>query len=428
MNSNVVTDVSHNPTNATLAEPSGKATGLTILFVASLALGCGRGEAATPPVDAGATPPAGSSVAQVVQVDPGLLESGRIRVSKVERRAVDAEASLAGDVVPAEDGQADVGALVAGRIATLDVAEGSRVTKGQVLARIDAPDVGRVTAQLLLARGRLLVAERKLSRQVELEKQGATSRNAIDEARAEDQASRAEVSAARTALAALGAGEPRVAESNAVAATHPISIRIAVRAPIAGVVIDRAAVLGGAVTPEKMLFRIIDPDRLLIRAKVPETMGPLPETGISAFVRPRASAGTPVSTRCETTVVARFGAVDEASRTIPIRLRPEKNCAFLLPGAYVEVLLRRGDPTRQGPAPVAPWVVPADAVVEVRGVPMVFVGGDRPGAFLPRPVRLGNTAGSAVVIEAGLDGDAMVVTSGAVMLKGELLRSALEGG
>jgi cobalt-zinc-cadmium efflux system membrane fusion protein len=54
-----------------------------------------------------------------LEIDPALLADGRIKLSAAEKRRLDGEVLLAGDAVPAEDGEAEIGALVAGRVATL---------------------------------------------------------------------------------------------------------------------------------------------------------------------------------------------------------------------------------------------------------------------------------------------------------------------
>jgi multidrug efflux pump subunit AcrA (membrane-fusion protein) len=60
-------------------------------------------------------------------------------------------------------------------------------------------------------------------------------------------------------------------------------------------------------------------------------------------------------------------------------------------------------------------------------VPTVFVADAKPGAFQARAVRVGPNAGAAVTIEAGLAEGDRVVVAGAVLLKGEMLRSVLGG-
>lgn len=394
------------------------------LILAALALpfaaGCREAAGAT----AGDPPPAPAASAEPaadkgkVEIDPALLADGRVKVMAVEKRRLDGEVALAGDAVPAEDGEAEVGALVAGRVATLEVAEGDRVKRGQVLARIESPDAGRATADVLAARGRAVTAAHKLERQLALEKQGATSQNAVDEARAEDQAARADLAAARTRATTVGAGEPASGDARGVA------VRVAVRAPIDGVVVRRDAVLGGPVSIDRSLFRLVDPTKLLVRARLPETRAAAVAEGAAAVLRPRNAGGMEVAP-CEAAVVSTFGVVDEATRTIPVRVRPSGPCPWLLPGAWVDVAVRAASaPAAAGPVGL---FVPAEAVVEVRSVPTVFVAGDRPGVFMARPVRPGGSAGASIAIDAGLAEGERVVIAGALLLKGEALRSVLGG-
>jgi len=286
-----------------------------LLWVVSFGamVGCGRDVSSGPqPLKSAA--PIASEASPRVHVDASLVESGRIRLATVEARALGEATDFPGDAVLGEQGQAEAGSLVAGRIASLDVTEGEVVKKGQALARIDAPEAGRAIADLLRARGRALLASKKLERQLALENQNATSPTAVDEARAEDVAARADRAAGKALLATIGIAEPAEGEE----ASKHLAGRMVVRAPIDGVVVQRNAVLGAAVTPESSLFTIVALDKLFIRARVPETTA-LPPVATLASVRSRLAheaQGAP----CEARVVGPSGVIDAASRTTPLRL------------------------------------------------------------------------------------------------------------
>ena len=358
-----------------------------------------------------------------VHVDAELVKSGRVRVAPVERRAPRRELRVAGEIRSSEVGEADVGALVAGRVTSLEVGEGARVKKGQVLAWVDAPEVGRATAELLRARARARVASQKLARQLELEAEKATSKNAVDEARADAEIARADLAAARTLLLNLGGQEP---PDNA-GESGPISVRVAVRAPIPGVVSRHDAVLGAPVSPERTLFRIIADRQVAIIGKIPE--GALkPALGTKAIVRSRQTASAQSEgnggRECAAHTTGQLGAIEEDTRTLPLRLEPDDTCPWLAPGGYVDVVF-----------PIAPeadakpeLVVPSDALVDVRGVPSVFVpAAGASNEFERRTVRVRTTVGADTVIEAGLTEGESVAVAGALLLKGELLRAELEG-
>ena len=344
-----------------------------------------------------------------LHVDASLFASGRIQSVAVERRAPASELRVAGEARAGALAAAEVGALVAGRIATIEAAEGAHVERGQVLAWVDAPEAARATADVLRARARAEAAARKLARQLQLEAQEATSKNAIDDARTDDQVARADLVAARTLLRSLGGSEPPQGATD-------VSARVAIRAPVRGLVSRREAMLGGVVAPDKTLFWIASGERPIVLARVPETAA-APIDGERAALRVRAS-----DTTCSGTVRGRLGVVDETSRTATVRIEPDAACGTLPAGAYVDVTFRRADGTKS-----AALVIPRDAVVDVRGVPTAFVADAKTGDVSVRPLRVREVPGPDVVIEAGLDEGEWVVREGAVLLKGELLRADLAG-
>jgi cobalt-zinc-cadmium efflux system membrane fusion protein len=343
--------------------------------------------------------------ASAMHLDPSLLASGRIALGKAEKRAPRGERKIAGEVRADEKGRAEAGTLIPGRVATIEVALGAEVAKGAVLAWIDAPDLGRAVADVLRARARATVAAHKLERQLELEKENATSKNAVDDARAESLVAQADLAAARTALSTIGGAEPTSGATPA---------RLAVRSPIAGTVTRRDVVLGAHVSAEKTLFEIVAPAHVQIFASVPETITP-PKIGTVAEVRPRGG-----ETGCSARVASDVGVVDEATRTRSVRLEASEVCAVLVPGGFVDVLL----PSEVEATPVI--VVPREAPIEVHEAKVVFVTTDHGATFTARAVRVGRIVGKDAVIEDGLREGEEVVVRGAILLKGELLRSELE--
>ncbi|HET7545882.1 MAG TPA: efflux RND transporter periplasmic adaptor subunit [Polyangiaceae bacterium] len=352
-----------------------------------------------------------------VSVDPRLLSSGRIKLMPVSARALSSELRVVGEVRSSESGSAEAGTLVSGRVASLEVAEGARVKRGQVLAWVDAPEVARATANLLLARARAVVAKHKRARQETLDAASATSKNALDDARAEDDAARAELLAARTLLTSLGGAEPP-ADSDVTA----LSARVPVRAPIAGIVAERNTLLGGAVSADKPLFRIVADSHASssILARVPETVAAKPQAGTSATITPRGNAAN----SCQAAVEGSLGGIDVQTRTLAVRLAPDKGCAWLIPGSFVDVILAAESATPNLPLGL---VVPRSALVDVRSKPTIFVAGSAPGEFEAAAVQVGSGDPQEVRIDSGLSAGQQIVIEGALLLKGELLRGELEG-
>jgi len=371
------------------------------------------------PTGSGSPPASGhaETVKSRVTVDRGLLSAGRIQLATVATRSLSGELRVAGEVRSNESGTAEAGTLVAGRVASLEVAEGAKVKRGQVLAWVDAPEVARAAADLLLARAHAVVAKRKRTRQETLDTASATSKNALDDAWAEDEAARAELLAARTLLTSLGGAEPPSDPD-----VSALIVRVPVRAPIAGIVAERDVVLGGAVSADKRLFRIVADSQtsFSVVARVPETITIKPGPGASATIAPRGDG----SGTCQARVEGSLGGIDAETRTLAVRLAPDKACAWLIPGSFVDVVFASLGDNANAPAGL---VVPRNAIVEVRGQPTVFVADSTPGQFSARSVRPGAATSAEVTVESGLVGGEQVVVEGALLLKGELIRAELEG-
>jgi membrane fusion protein, heavy metal efflux system len=384
-----------------------------LLVAGALCLACQAAEAPSGP----APRERSSALATRVKLDPGLVTTGRVKLEAAAPHRLAGVLRVSGEVRSNEEGSAEAGTLMPGRVASLEVGEGAKVKRGQVLAWVDAPEVARAASVLLVARAHALVAHRKRERQETLAATSATSQNALDEARAEDEMARAELLAARTLLLNLGGTEPPV-DSDA----SSLTVRVPVRAPLAGIVAERSAVLGGAVSPERALFRIVAQGgvSLSVVARIPETAAQMPTAGDVATLTSR-RAGT---RDCQATVQGSVGGIDVATRTLGVRLNPEPNCAWLLPGSFVDVVFASVHVS----APASGVTIPRAAIVEVRGQTVVFVATSAPGEFDARIVQRGDADEARVNLPSGVSPGEQVVVEGTLLLKGELQRSELEGG
>jgi HlyD family secretion protein len=119
--------------------------------------------------------------------------------------------------------KADLSPKITSRITALNVTEGSRVHKGDVIARLDHTDLD---AQLAEAKAGWINAKAELERQRALRREGLAPQSALDAAVAQEASTRAKVAYAE---ALLSYSE--------------------IRAPFAGVVTAKRAFVGEAVSP-----------------------------------------------------------------------------------------------------------------------------------------------------------------------------------
>ncbi|MDQ6894145.1 MAG: efflux RND transporter periplasmic adaptor subunit [Acidobacteriota bacterium] len=119
--------------------------------------------------------------------------------------------------------KADLSPKITSRITALNVTEGSRVRKGDVIARLDHTDID---AQLADARASWVNARAELARQQSLQAQGLAPLSSLDSAVALESSTRAKVEYARAVLDYTE-----------------------IRAPFAGVITAKRAFVGEAVSP-----------------------------------------------------------------------------------------------------------------------------------------------------------------------------------
>lgn len=368
-----------------------------------LLVACHRSE----PKEHVAPAPASSAVPHRVRVEPALVDRGRIKTGKATRRAAAGVVRLPADVVASPEGASEAGTLLAGRIARFEAKEGDRVKPGQVLAWLDSPEAARAVADVLRARTRSETLARKVSRLQGLVASEATTVVALEEAQLDLELARADLAAGRTVIASLGIGEPPTTGAGGISAQLPV------RSPVAGTLVERTAPLGAHVTPEAHLFRLVSEGRVYVEARLPDGANVVLEPGGAAKI---VSHGE----RSAAQVLAALPQVDPATRSRRVRLLPAET-AKLVPGAQVEVEI-------DVPAGNEPTLaVPAAAVIELKTASLVFVRTGEPGAFEFRAIEPGVRLGDDMTIRAGVTEGEDVVTDGAVLLKGELMRSELGG-
>jgi RND family efflux transporter MFP subunit len=306
-------------------------------------------------------------------------------------------------VEPRPGGAADVVAPIGGRLTSvIERPLGATVSRGEELARLlpppavpgDLPQLQRSRAE---ADSAFALATRDRERAERLTQAGAAPGRRLDEARAVEDQARARLDAAHASLAQYNA-----ARAGGTVAADALFV---VRAPGDGVVARRTAATGANVTAGTVLFHIVDAAQVHVVGQVPEAeaarMRDVSSAELEAPGRPdRVPVGPPVS-------VGKV--IDAASRTLPVTFAFDNRAAALPVGQSVFLHLLLNAAT---PAPV----VPASAVVDDAGRPIVFV--QREGeTFEWRAVTIGARSGDLVQIVNGVKPGERVVTTGAYLVR-----------
>jgi cobalt-zinc-cadmium efflux system membrane fusion protein len=279
---------------------------------------------------------------------------------------------------------------------------GDDVKAGQPLAVLTSASVGGNQAQLGSAKARVQAARAALAREEALVERGISARKDVEEARRELAAAEAEGDAARAALAASGGGSGSGG-------------RYVLTAPFAGTVVARDAVAGRSVAADRVLLEVADLSRMWAELDVPEVDAAAVRPGQRVRIRLEALRGA-----AREGTIARVGSsVDPASRTVRARVELPNADRALKAGLLLRATIDVSDAHDA-------VLVPRDAVQRADGHSLVFVRIGK-GVFDPVAVEVGEASGDAVAV-TGVDAGAEVVTTGAFLLKTEILKDSIGAG
>jgi HlyD family secretion protein len=317
----------------------------------------------------------------------------------------------------------DVGVKTGGRLQTLGFEEGTRVRRGEVIARIEHADLD---AQLAASTAAVAEAEtqlaqatashdddvKQLERQRALSKDGITTTAALTTAEATAAVSAARVKAAEAAIVSARARVRVIEES--LENTN-------VRAPFDGVVIKKRAEVGETVSPFGVagqasreggaIATIADLHELEVQTEVAETSVAKLARGLPAAVKLQAYPDAEFQGR----VREIFPSADRAKAIVEVRVTILNPTPDVKPELTASVTFQQPPEARSASAgdnlPATPTIVVSKrAVAERGGQKVVFVVNN--GLAVMRPVVLGPERLDQVEVKTGLvPGEAVILNT-----------------
>jgi RND family efflux transporter MFP subunit len=286
--------------------------------------------------------------------------------------------------------QSPVYARVDGYVRTWYVDIGAHVTKGQMLAQIDAPEVdqqlNQARAMLNQTETNLALAKVTAPRYQELIKTNSVSQQEVDQANQNLAAQEANVKAA---IASVNRLEQMQGFEKIVA-------------PFDGIITERKTDFGDLVNAGNAgagheLFRISQNNMVRVFVAVPEEF--------SSAVKPGTKASMDVislpNRRFAASVTRTADSIDTTSRTLTVELDVPNPSGELLPGAYANVHF-------QLPLNVSPLVLPASTILFQADGPQVGLVNTKSQVEL-RKITLGHDFGDTIEILTGVrSGDAVI--------------------
>ena len=359
---------------------------------------------AVPSGSAHADEPEHAAFPKRIRLDPKVIADAHVRTAPVTLEPLAATIDLPGELSSNPDATARVAAPIGGRIASVTFKEGQAVKKGEVLAVISVPELGKAKAAYSATNAKAVAARTNADRlQTLAEKRLAADQEALS-AKAEADALEAEARAANDQLNAFGSG-------TAAAGGALLSLR----APISGTVTARDAVVGQPVTPDTTLATIADLSQVWFLARVFEKNLSQVATGAAAEVTLNAYP----KERFQGTVEYLGKQIDPTARTLVARIGLTNRGDLLRLGLFGTARVS----TKGAESHTPVLVVPRDAITEIADKTVVFVQ-EPDGDYDVHEVVLGEEALGKVRIVRGLREHELVVVDGVFTLKSAVMKSS----
>lgn len=285
--------------------------------------------------------------------------------------------------------EASIYARTSGYLKAWSTDIGAKVTEGQVMAEIEAPDVDaqlrQSTASLAQAKANLEIANLNFDRQKDLLAKKVASQQEFDQ-------NRTNVDAMKSAVQA--------AEANVQNLTVQQNFQ-KLMAPFAGIVTKRGTDVGALISPggSQELFRVARTDILRVYVYVPQAYAAFVKVDSKAFLVFSEFPGEKFSGK----VANIAGAMDPATRTLQTEIQVDNKENRLFPGAFANTHL-------QLPLKQAPTVIPVNALLfRKEGAQVATVGADN--VVHLKSVSIGQDYGVTLEVTGGVTKQEQIIVN-----------------
>jgi Cu(I)/Ag(I) efflux system membrane fusion protein len=192
------------------------------------------------------------------------------------------------------------------------------------------------------------------------------------------------------------------------------ALPLSITAISSGTITEKNAVLGASVTPEMALFKTTDLRVVFALADIYERDLERVQLGQTVIVTSAARPGKDF----EGKISFIYPSVNEATRTLKVRIELKNPDLSLLPGMFIKAKISRSS--------FESLVIPRDALIETGKHRYVFVVHPN-GRFTPVNVEIGAQDGDFVEVKKGLsEGDQIVLSAGFLLDADSRLRSGAQ--
>jgi cobalt-zinc-cadmium efflux system membrane fusion protein len=353
----------------------------------------------------------------VVTITQAQAETIGLEMKPLEQKNLGNTIKVTGQLELFPQDRANISPFVGGNVRSITVIEGDKVSKGQVLAYLEHPDIITMQQEFQEKNDELVFLEQDFERKKILHEKGVSSGKEFQLAQSKFRSTTSSVNGLRSKLKLLGINTSKVLEGQIYSA-------VPITSPISGFVDEVMVSLGDYVAPQTKMFTVSDNTEIHADFKVYEKDIHKVKEGQEIYFT--------VASKPNELLKAKIHAIGKTFETDPKALHVHADVhnedKELLPGMYVEGRIVQDEKMV--------YAVPEAAIIKEGEQSFIFIldeDGEKEAnkmKFKMIPVSTGITDLDFVEINlpANVPKGIKVVTKGAYTLSSEMVKGELEHG
>ena len=351
----------------------------------------------------------------VVEITQAQAETVGLEMKPLEQKNLGNTIKVTGQLELFPQDRANISPFVGGNVRSINVIEGDKVKKGQVLAYLEHPDIITMQQEFQEKNDELVFLEQDFERKKILHEKGVSSGKEFQLAQSKYRSTTSSVNGLRSKLKLLGINTSKVLEGQIYSA-------VPITSPISGFVDEVMVSLGDYVAPQTKMFTVSDNTEIHADFKVYEKDIHKVREGQEIYFT--------VASKPDELLKAKIHAIGKTFEKDPKALHVHADVhnedKELLPGMYVEGRIAQDEKIV--------YAVPEEAIIKEGEQTFIFIL-DEDGEkeknkmkFKMIPISTGIT--DLGFVELNLPADMpkgiKVVTKGAYTLSSEMVKGELE--
>ncbi len=290
----------------------------------------------------------------IVSLTEQQMDAIGLKMVQIEKRTLNIAVSASGSLEMAPQDKADVSPIIGGIVKSINVFEGDKVRKGQVLASLEHPDFIQLQQDYINTVNSLEYLEKEYERQKKLYEEKVGSGKDFQKTSADYFNSKSNAEALKAKLNMIGINSLEVAKGK----IFPL---VNLTAPISGIVSLVETNVGSYIEPLTKVFEIVDNEKIHADLMVFEKDIDKIKIGQKIYFT---TTGIP-DKELEAKIFAISPAFEQNPKAIHVHANIVAKNAKLLPGMYIKGKIIAND--------VETDVLPEHAIVTEEGKTYIFV-------------------------------------------------------